>query len=68
MGTNRRYATAIDARMDERVLQSVAAKGALQSLSPTELRLDERPLTIDPRPRRKVRAWVRGSAPSLVDV
>lgn len=68
MGTNRRYANSIDARMNERVLQSVARGARLQTLTPLELRLDETPLTIDPRPRRRVRAWVRfGDTPVQVD-
>lgn len=68
MGTNRRYAHAVDARMDERILEGIARDGVLQSLTSLELRLDEVPLTIDPRPRRKVRAWVRfGDTPVRVD-
>lgn len=68
MGTNRRYADAVDARMNDRVLQSVARGAKLQTLTPLELRLDEKPLTIDPRPRRRVRAWVRfGDTPVQVD-
>ena len=68
MGTNRRYAGAIDARMNERALQVVARDGHLQTLTPLELRLDEVPLTVDPKPRRKVRAWVRfGDTPVRVD-
>ena len=68
MGTNRRYADAIDARMNERALQVIARGGRLQSLSSLELRLDEVPLTIDPQPHRTVRAWVRfGDTPVRVD-
>lgn len=68
MGTNRRYADAIDRRMNERVLQVIARDAKLQTLTPLELRLDEVPLTVDPRPRRKVRAWVRfGDTPVQVD-
>jgi hypothetical protein len=68
VGTNRRYADAIDRRMNERVLQSVARDAPLQSLTDTELRLDEMPLTVDPKPHRKVRAWVRfGNVPVQVD-
>jgi hypothetical protein len=36
-----------------------AADRVLQTLTPAELRLDEVPLTVDPKPRRKVKAWVR---------
>lgn len=68
MGTNRRYADSVDARMNDRVLQSIARDAQLQTLSPLELRLDEKPLTIDPRPRRRVKAWVRfGDTPVQVD-
>lgn len=68
MGTNRRYADAIDRRMDEKILLTVSRGGPLQSLTAAELRLNEVPLTIDPRPRRKVKAWVRfGDAPVRVD-
>ena len=67
MGTSRRYADAVDARMNERVLQTVARGAKLQTLTPLELRLDEVPLTIDPRPHRKVLAWVRfGDTPIRV--
>jgi hypothetical protein len=68
LGTNRRYAAAVDARMNERALQVTARDAPLQTLTPLELRLDEVPLTVDPRPRRKVKAWVRfGETPVLVD-
>lgn len=68
MGTNRRYADAVDARMDERALEVIARGGELQTLTPLELRLDEVPLTVDPRPRRRVRAWVRfGTVPVRVE-
>ena len=68
MGTNRRYAGAVDAKANERILQTVARDQQLQSLTPVELRLDEVPLTVDPRPRRQVKAWVRfGETPVRVD-
>lgn len=68
MGTNRRYADSIDRRMNERALQTISRNAKLQSLSAEELRLDEVPITIDPRPSRKVRAWVRfGDVPVRVD-
>ena len=55
-------------RIDDRIMQGVATNGALQSLTAAELRLDVQPLSIDPRPRRKVRAWVRfGDSPIRVD-
>ncbi|MDF2047273.1 hypothetical protein P2P98_13990 [Microbacterium sp. Kw_RZR3] len=68
MGTNRRYADAIDRRMGDKIFETISRSGPLQSLTPMELRLDQVPLTIDPRPRRKVKAWVRfGSTPVRVD-
>ncbi len=68
MGSNHRYADAIDRQMNERALQTVSRGAPLQSLTDMELRLDEVPLTVDPQPRRKVRAWVRfGDVPVRVD-
>ena len=68
MGTNRRYAHVIDAQMEESALKVVARDQVLQSLTPMELRLSEVPLTIDPKPSRKVRAWVRfGTTPVRVN-
>lgn len=58
MGTNRRYADKIDRQMAARILDSLASKGGLQSLSTTELALDREQLTIDPDPK-PVKAWVR---------
>jgi len=68
MGTSKRYAAAVDRRMDERILERVAAEaGPLQSLTSDELHLDSEPVTIDPRPK-PARAWVRfGATPALVD-
>lgn len=67
MGTNRRYAAQVDARMDARVAQSVSAGGPLQSLSDLELQLDQVPFTRDPQPK-SVKAWVRfGAVPLMVD-
>lgn len=67
MGTSKRYATSVDRQMDARILERVAAEaGPLQSLSPEELGLDSRPVTIDPRPKL-AQAWVRfGATPVLV--
>ena len=62
MGTNRRYADAVDRRMNDRALVTIARGATLQTLTPAELRLDEVPLTVEPRPRRKVKAWVRFGA------
>lgn len=58
LGTNRRYAAHYDRLMDDRIAETVAAKGGLQTLTPKELRLDVELLTIDPDPKR-VLAWVR---------
>lgn len=68
MGTSKRYASAVDRRMDTRILERIAAEaGPLQSLSSAELRLDVEPVTIDPRPK-PAKAWVRfGATPALVD-
>lgn len=67
MGTNRRYAHRIDELMDQRLLE-IATRGAKpQTLTPSELELDEEPLTRAPKPR-PIRAWVRfGEIPVLVD-
>jgi len=68
MGTNRRYADAIDKRVNERALEVIARGEKLQTLTPMELRLDEVALTVDPKPRRRVKAWVRfGNVPVRVD-
>lgn len=67
MGTNKRYAAQLDARMDTRILERAAAAGPLQTLSDAELALDRHPLTVDPMPR-PVKAWVRfGATPVQVD-
>ncbi|MCK6219158.1 hypothetical protein KZX37_12720 [Microbacterium sp. EYE_5] len=67
MGSNRRYAASIDARMDDRILERLASRGTLQSLTAEELGLDRAPVTTDPRPAR-VRAWVRfGPEPAIVE-
>lgn len=68
MGTNRRYADSIDRRVNERALEVIARDEQLQTLTPMELRLAEVPLTIDPKPHRRVRAWVRfGTIPVRVE-
>lgn len=67
MGTNRRYADAIDRRMDDRVLQVLMRDSQPATLSPAELELDDEPLTKPPR-AREVTAWVRyGDVPIRVD-
>jgi hypothetical protein len=68
MGTNKRYAAAVDRQMDTRILERIAAEaGPLQSLSKDELRLDTEPVTVPPRPK-PAKAWVRfGATPALVN-
>lgn len=67
MGTNRRDADSIDARMNERILERITRDGPLQTLTAVELQLDKLAVTTDPKPER-VRAWVRfGSTPVVVD-
>ncbi|MDX2377613.1 hypothetical protein M4I32_12460 [Microbacterium sp. LRZ72] len=67
MGTNRRYADSIDKRMTQKVLEQLAAKHPMQSLTERELLLDVYPITTDPQPR-PVKAWVRfGPIASQVD-
>jgi len=58
VGTNKRYAEAIDKRMDARVIEKIMRSGEPLSLSDIELQLDVYPLTRTPRPE-PVRAWVR---------
>lgn len=67
MGSNRRYAASVDRRMDERILERTAQDGPLQTLSASELQLDEVAVTTDPKPAI-VQAWVRfGTTPIRVD-
>lgn len=49
----------MDALIEARELERLAKEFPLQSLSPEELDLGREPMTRDPAPRRKVRAWVR---------
>lgn len=68
MGSNRRYADHFDRLADERILETLASKAPLQTLTAAELELQQVPLTIDPKPRRRVRAWVRfGNTPVRVE-
>ncbi|HAS31101.1 MAG TPA: hypothetical protein DEA59_10185 [Microbacterium sp.] len=68
MGSNRRYSIQLDRLADDRILETIAAKGALQSLTASEIGLGRVPLTIDPQPTRRVKAWVRfGDTPVKVD-
>ncbi|WP_340638584.1 hypothetical protein [Microbacterium protaetiae] len=58
----------MDAGIDTKILDRVSGDGPLQSLTPAELALDREPLTIDPSPSRRVRAWVRfGDTPIRVE-
>ena len=67
MGKNVRYEHHYDQLVDHRILEQIAQRGPLQSLTPPELELDRLPLTISPDPD-PVRAWVRfGPHPVLVD-
>lgn len=68
MGTNRRYAHSIDARMDERIAEGIMRTGAPDSLDPKQLNLDHEPLTRAPKPE-SARAWVRHGEHSIeIDV
>ena len=58
MTTNRRYAASIDARMNERVAETIMRSGQPQSLSNAELELNVYPLTRTPTPI-PVTVWVR---------
>lgn len=61
MGTNKRYADAIDARMDERAIEVIMRDRSPSNLKSVELELERYALTIPPRPV-PVRAWVWASA------
>lgn len=58
IGTNRRYARHFDAKMDESIVKSIAARNPLQSLTDEELDLGALPLTRDPQPKEAL-VWVR---------
>lgn len=67
MGTNKRYADAIDRRMNERIVEVVTRDKTPSTLSPAELALDVEPITRTPV-ARPVKAWVRyGDVPLLVE-
>ncbi|MEI2268125.1 hypothetical protein OHB93_02250 [Microbacterium sp. No. 7] len=67
MGTSKRYAHVVDARMDERILRQIAESGPLQNLTAEELELDRMALAVDPFPK-PVRARVRfGNTPVQVN-
>ena len=67
MGTNKRYADAIDARMDQRALEAITRDRSPSNLKSVELELERYALTIPPHPV-PVRAWVRyGDVPLRVE-
>ena len=51
MGTNKRYADAVDRRMDARVVEKIMRSGQPLTLTDVELQLDTYPLTRDPQPQ-----------------
>jgi len=68
MGTSKRYAHSIDARMDARVADGIMRTGAPDTLDPKQLGLDDEPMTRTPRPQ-PARAWVRYGEQSIeIDV
>lgn len=58
MGTNKRYAEAIDRRMSERIDETVMRDHEPFTLTPAELELDRLPLTRTPTPET-VKVWIR---------
>jgi len=64
VGTNKRYADAVDRHMDARVVEKIMRSVAPLSLSDEELQLDRYPLTRDPRPST-VLAWIRYPAAAV---
>lgn len=68
MGTSRRYAAAVDRRMDERILARVMAESTPHTLTDRELELDREPLTRAPI-AKPCRAWIRyDDQAALLDV
>lgn len=68
MGTSKRLSPLYDMYSQHQAIQAATKYGPLQSLSDRELALREHPVTIYPRPQKKVRAWVRfGPKPIRVD-
>jgi hypothetical protein len=68
MGTSKRYAHSIDARMDARIADGIMRTGQPDTLDPKQLALDHEPLTRTPRPR-PARAWVTYGSQSIeIDV
>ncbi|MEV8252383.1 hypothetical protein AB0O95_00295 [Rhodoglobus sp. NPDC076762] len=64
MGSNKRYARQVDARMDKGIVARIMASSAPDSLSDEELELSRFDLTQTRNPR-PVRAWVRYSDGAL---
>ncbi|MFS0852311.1 hypothetical protein [Microbacterium sp. 179-I 3D4 NHS] len=68
MGTSTRLAPLYDMYAEHQAIRRALHAGPLQSLSARELALDRHPLTVYPRPQRRVQAWVRfGPEPVRVD-
>lgn len=68
MGTSKRYAHSIDARMDARVAEGVMRTGQPETLDPKQLNLEREPMTRTPLPQ-PARAWVRYGDQSIeIDV
>ena len=65
VGTNKRYADAIDRKMNERVAESIMRGQQPETLSELELDLAHEPLTRAPI-GRPVKAWIRYRAVSLL--
>lgn len=59
MGSSKRLAPHYDMYSQHQSILTAAKRGPLQSLSPRELALSEQPVTIYPRPQKRVSAWVR---------
>lgn len=64
MGTSKRYANAVDRRMDARIVEKIMRSGQPLGLTEEELQLDIYPLTRDPQPGT-VKAWVRYPSASI---
>lgn len=64
MGSNKRYARQVDARMDASIVERIMASSAPESLSDEELELSRFDLTQTRNPR-PVWAWVRYSDGAL---
>jgi hypothetical protein len=68
MGTSKRYAHSIDARMDARIVDGIMRTRSPDSLGSKQLNLDTEPMTRTPKPK-PARAWVRYGEHSIeIDV